>query len=128
MKNAYKNKVFFQYALGMAMVFLLGAGGCRSTSICVLDAETKMPIPCATVDVLNQDFVSMWSRKQSHETDKEGEARVLITGLLRISVQKKDYKNVVFMMKGKRYLTPVTPETVFKTTDGVTVYLPRNAP
>lgn len=120
--------MLFRQALVMGLFSLLGAGGCRSSSIRVLDAETKMPIPCATVDVFDQDIVELWPRKQRHETDRQGEARVLKTGLLRISVQKKDYKTVVFMMKGKRYLTPVTPGTVAKTADGATVYLPRNAP
>ena len=120
--------MLFRQALVMGLFSLLGAGGCRSSSIRVLDAETKMPIPCATVDVFNQDIVTLWPRKQRHETDKQGDAKVLQTGFLRISVQKKDYKTVVFRLNGKRYLMPVTPGTVAKTADGATVYLPRNAP
>jgi len=128
MKSGHKNKMFSFYAFGIAMIILLGAGGCRSASIRVLDAETKTPIPCATVNVFNQAIVTMWPREKRYKTDSEGEAKVQTKGLLRISVQKKDYKEVAFMMGGKRYVTPVTPETVTQTVDGVTVFLPRNVP
>ena len=128
MKSGHKNKMFSFYAFGIAMIILLGAGGCRSASIRVLDAETKTPIPCATVNVFNQDIITIWPREKRYETDKKGKAKVQTTGLLRVSVQKEDYKEVSFMIRGKDYLTFTVPETVTQTVDGVTVYLPRSVP